>query len=170
MAVDSASNANNPVELRFSYEELEDAAARILGKMLFALSRLEVAIAFYIVWADGGKELDALTAKILDFALSKKLDLLQKMFEDKYRGHPVARERMSTWLQEANAARELRNRFVHGRWGIAEYHQQVANVTGLPTSPDQQEVRYSITELQEFLSRVQQLEWALAKLRKKWPL
>jgi len=168
--MNGTSNISNSVERRLTYEELEDAAATILGKMLFALSRLEVAIAFYIVWAEFGKDLEALTAKIIDYALSKKLDLLQMMFGAKYKGDKVALARMAAWLDEANSARELRNKFVHGRWGIADHDQQVANVTGLPTSPAQREERYSIPELQKFLSRVQQLEWSLAKLRKKWPL
>jgi hypothetical protein len=168
--MDSASNASKPVEPRLTYEQLEDAAAMILGKMLFALSRLEIAISFYVVWADNGRELEGLTEKLLETQLNVKLRRLEKMFFEKYEIGTPAHAAMTAWLRDADAARELRNKFVHGRWGIADHDQQVANVTGLPTSPDQQEVRYSVPELRGILARIDRLEPALARLRRKWPL
>lgn len=164
------SNTKKHIETRLSYEELEDAAALILGKMLLTLSRLETAISFYMVWADNGRELEGLTERLIDTQLNVKLRRLEKMFFAKYEIGTPARSAMTVWIKDADAARELRNKFVHGRWGIGEFDQQVANVTGLPTSPDQKEERYSILELREILARVQKLEPALGKLRKKWPL
>jgi hypothetical protein len=138
--------------------------------MLFALSRLEIAISFYVVWADYGRELEALTEKLEETAFNVKLRHLEKIFEKKYGVGTPPHSAMAAWLKEADAARELRNELVHGRWGIATHEQKVANVIGLPTSPRQRETRYSIADLQQVLGRVERLEPALGKLRKKWPL
>lgn len=151
-------------------EELEHAAAALLGKMLFALSRLEIAISFYVVWADHGRELEALSEKLEETAFNVKLRHLEKKFANKYAIGTPPHSAMAAWLKKADAARELRNELVHGRWGIAAHEQKVANVIGLPTSQRQREVRYSIADLQQVLARVESLEPALGQLRKKWPL
>jgi hypothetical protein len=45
-------------------EDLEDAAATLLGRLLFAFSRLDVALGLCLVWVDSGRRIDALTPKI----------------------------------------------------------------------------------------------------------
>lgn len=158
------------IEVPLTEEELEHVAATLLGKMLFALSRLEISISYYVVWADHGRDLEALTKKLEETMLNVKLRHLEKMFAIKYGVGTPPHSAMAAWLKQADVARELRNEFVHGRWGIATHEQKVANVIGLPTSPRQREVRYSIADLQQILARVESLEPALGKLRKKWPL
>lgn len=96
--------------------------------------------------------------------------MLREFVERKYAEDSEARRRYSEWLADANATRRLRNELVHGRWGIATSIQKVANVVGVPTSPNQREVMYSIPELQALVTDMQRLEPTLRELRERWPL
>jgi hypothetical protein len=95
---------------------------------------------------------------------------LAKLARAKFRAEPKALENYRQWIDSANALREMRNRFFHGRWGVSPVRQQVFNVVGLPTSPDQQEIGYSIDELQAFLDSMGRLQRDFQALRKSWPV
>jgi len=74
------------------------------------------------------------------------------------------------WLSDAHAVRSLRNELFHGRWGFIPQQQQVANVVGLPTSPEQAETRYSIPQLQDLLFTMRDLRSRLNDLRQSCPV
>jgi hypothetical protein len=89
--------------------------------------------------------------------------------QEKYAGSPAV-DLYAAWLNDAHAIRLLRNQLFHGRWGFIPIQQLVANVIGLPTSPEQSETRYSIDQLGASLESMRMLRVRLSDLRKKWPV
>lgn len=149
---------------------LERAAATVLGQVLFEFGRLELELALFLAWSDGGKQLKTLSEQLVDDPLHAKLCHLQQRASAKYSKVPAASTAFGRWLEAAHAARTQRNEFVHGRWGIAATEGRVVNVIGIPTLATQREVRYSLTELEESLNRIKLLRPQLHALRAKWPL
>jgi hypothetical protein len=58
---------------------------------------------------------------------------------------------------------------MHGRWGIDERGQRVVNVLGLPGSPNQREVSYTLDELAEEVDLAIGVSDALWTLQGRWP-
>jgi hypothetical protein len=157
-------------EISRATEQLECAAAKIIGRILFEFGHLEMELALYLVWENNGSNLEATTDQILEGALHTKLCRLEKRANAKYGSSPSALAEFNRWLKEVHAARAQRNEFVHGRWGVAAVDKQVVNVIGIPTSPKQREIRYSIAQLEESLARLKGLRPQLRSIRSKWPL
>lgn len=157
-------------EVSTATEELELAAATVLGQMLFEFGHLEMELALFLVWADNGSNLETLTDAVREDALHAKLCKLEQRANAKYGSSPSALVEFRRWLEEAHAARAQRNEFVHGRWGVAAVNRQVVNVIGVPTSPEQREVRYSIAQLEASLVKLKALRPQLRSIRSKWPL
>jgi hypothetical protein len=74
------------------------------------------------------------------------------------------------WIEQAHAARTLRNELIHGRWGVDPYTSEAINVIGLPTSPDQREVRYSLQALTDAIAELGRLRGRLFELRQQRPV
>ncbi len=155
---------------KMSATELEEAASSILGRMLFDFSRLEVALGLFLVWTGEGRKLDALTSELADYTFHKKLEFLKGLVGERLKKGTDAYSGYSQWLALAHSVRITRNQLVHGRWGVDATRQQIINVRGLPTSPDQKEVFYSLQALQEVLSIIRDLPKKLQKLGKQWPI
>jgi hypothetical protein len=158
------------LEIASATDELELAAATILGRMLFEFGHLESELALFLVWEDGGRSIEKLTDEVREDALNAKLCRLKKQVIAKYGSNPSALAEFTRWLESAHWAREQRNDFVHGRWGVAAVHRKVVNVIGLPTSPKQKEVRYSIKQLEDIFAKMKALKPRLRSIRSKWPL
>ena len=156
-------------ELRPGGNDIERDAATVLGFMLFEYSRLDMELGLFLVWAGHGQELDEVTKKLNEANFSKRLDLLGKLADSKYSDTPAADE-YANWLRDAHAVRVLRNQLFHGRWGFIPQKGLVANVVGLPTSPEQAEIRYSIAQLEESLQSMRDLRERLSELRRAWPV
>ncbi len=157
-------------ELIAAREELERAAATILGRMLFEFSRLDVATGLLLVWTEGGRKLDELTTQISDYTFHKKLEFLGELVDRKFKQGSEAHSSYSQWLRDAHDMRTTRNSLVHGRWDVGGNPPQTINVTGLPTSPDQTAVSYSLRSLEDILNAMAGLQAGLQKLRKQWPV
>ena len=148
---------------------LEREAATVLGYMVFEYSRLDMDLGLFLAWSEEGRKLDELRGRLADANFKSRLDLLEKLAKSKYSGSSAADE-YARWLLDANAMRSLRNRLFHGRWGVVPQQGLVANVIGLPTSPEQTETRYSITQLRESLQAMRGLRQRLCSLRQTWPV
>lgn len=157
-------------EIREESDRLEREAATILGYMLFEYSRLDMELGLFLVWSEEGQTLDKLTKKLSDFNFHKRLELLQKLVQAKYADTPKIVESYASWLDDAHETRSIRNQLFHGRWGVDPRQQQVMNVLGLPTSPEQREISYSIADLQKQLESMRGLRTRLQVLRKSWPV
>ncbi len=151
-------------------EEIERNAALNLGKMLFAFSRLDLSINLFLVWSDEGKQLEKLTNKVAGYSFHKKLNFLEQLIDNKYEKNSKAHSDYANWLEEAHTIRITRNDLVHGRWGVEPKKRKVANVVGLPTSPKQRSILYSINELEQILKGINRLRESMEDLRKRWPV
>ena len=149
--------------------DLERDAATVLGYMLFEYSRLDMELGLFLVWADKGKNLEVRTKKFGEANFAKRLDELEKLVNTKY-AEADGSNQCARWIRDAHAVRSLRNQLFHGRWGFVPHEGLVANVVGLPTSPNQTEVRYSIAQLHESLLTVKGLRQRLAELKQTWPI
>lgn len=150
-------------------DEIEKEAATTLGYMLFEYSRLDMELGLFLVWSNDGQKVGALTKKLNDSNFHKRLHLLEKLVQEKYMGTTTA-DIYQSWLSDAHAVRSIRNKLFHGRWGFIPQQQQVANVIGLPTSPEQAETRYSISQLQDLLLTMRELRSRLSELRQSCPV
>ncbi len=78
---------------------------------------------------------------------------------------------LAAWFAQANALRQLRNSFVHGRWGISPLSGEVCFVpAGLPLSASETpsvEYRYSLSELAAEVGQIEALAGELVSLRLK---
>ena len=157
-------------EAQLSAGELEQAAAGILGRMLFGFSRLDMELGLLFVWSDGGSRLEEITELVKDQSFFKKLDFLGELVDRKFAENPKAKSAYSRWLRDADVARTTRNQLVHGRWGVEASRQQIVNVIGLPTSPAQSSISYSLSSLEDVSNSIADLQLGLQKLRKEWPL
>ena len=126
-------------------------------------------LGLFLVWANGGQELESLTEKIDHARFAERLNLLEKFTVSKY---PVgaSADTYAGWLRDAHAIRGLRYQLVHGRWGFIPLQGLVANVVGLPTSPNQLAIHYSIEQLNGKLQSLKLLRSRLHKLRKQAPI
>lgn len=157
------------IEIERTRRSLEHASATILGRMIFAFSRLDVALALHIVWSNDGSRLEELTRRFEESSFQKKLDFLKDLVTTKYNNHE-ANALYGQWLEDADATRTMRNDLVHGRWGIDSMKNEVVNVVGLPTSSEQRSKGYTTDELKNALAQLDKLEVRLAELREKWPI
>jgi len=148
---------------------LESEAATALGYIIFEYSRLDMELGLFLVWSGEGQRLEQLTKSLNDSNFSNKLALLKSQVKSKYKGTP-AFDPYAQWLNDAHAIRILRNDLFHGRWGFLPEQKCVANVVGLPTSPNQTETCYTIPQLQESSRTIADLRSRLSKLRAQWPV
>lgn len=151
-------------------ETLEQGAAILLGKMLFEFSRLDVNLSLCVVWTDGDQRLDELTKQVAEFTFHKKLDFLAESVDSVLPKGSKRHIAYTEWIARAHTLRLKRNQLVHGRWGVDAIKGRVVNIIGLPTSSEQMEYQYALTDLELVLEEMKQLQAQLSKLRDQWPL
>lgn len=151
-------------------DELETTTATLLGRLVFAFSRLDVALGLCLVWAGDGRQIGALTPRVTAMTFHKKLDQLAELVEAKFVAGSKKRSGWARWIEDAHKTRALRNQLTHGRWGVDPYTDDAINVIGLPTSPNQHEIRYSPKALSDAVIEAIQLQTKLSQLREQWPV
>lgn len=152
---------------------LEDAAASNLGHILFELSRLELNLGLCIAWFNDGADIEGQSKKYNTKGLGEKLEAVRKQLELKRSSEVLnanAIDAWQRWLERADQVRDLRNNFVHGRWGTNPEIITVTNVVGLPSSGLQQERQYTLDQLAQIRGEIRDVAVELHKLREKWPL
>ena len=158
------------IEIQHARQRLEQAAALVLGRMLFEFSRLDVALGLTLVWSGGGRRLDKLTKEVEELSFHKKLSFLEELVGAMYDGDHEARTFYDQWLADAHSIRLMRNELLHGRWGVEPIKDQVVNVVGLATSSNQRAKGYAISELERVLDQMERLQQRLSVLREDWPV
>lgn len=151
-------------------QALEDAASYQLGRLLFSFSRLDFSLNMVLLWAEGGQGVERLTQRLESQSFHQKLQWLQELTRTKFPDGSPVQLAYSQWLDRADGVRKQRNRLVHGRWGINPHTQAVINVLGIPGSVHQEEVRYSLQELQVIVADVSSLSDELDQYARKIPL
>lgn len=147
--------------------KLKRGVALRLGKMVMEFSRLEMELGLALYGsADEHTRADvAFALRRADF--SARLAMLRRHLSAQRHVHGD----YSEWAREADAARRLRNRLIHGRWDFRDPDsQQVTNVRGDPFSDEQTEVTTTLAELDAQLEQLKALRRQLAALRKAAPL
>lgn len=148
---------------------LEHETALAIGRFIIEFCRLEMALGLAIAWKNGGSELKQQTEKTSGESFGARLERLRKHIDSLPSDQAEASASYYSWIGAAAELREVRNQFIHGRWGIRAVDGDVSNVIGLPTSPGQHEVFYKTSELNAQVQRVIRLRDELSGLRKKWP-
>jgi hypothetical protein len=147
---------------------LKREVALRLGFMVMEFSRLEMELGLTLVWANDGADKDAMALRLRRANFNDRLRLLRDHLAARRDAHPDYR----AWLTDANHARKLRNRLIHGRWGFRdpEAAAPVTNVRGDPWSDELDEVDTSLAELDTQLEQLKSLRRRLAALREAVPL
>jgi hypothetical protein len=150
-------------------EALEKDAASLLGHMLFELSRLDLNLGLCLAWMDGGANLTSRSKMIEGMNLKSRLDDLRKHVDAKLPLESEPHRAYVQWIERVDSIRQVRNNFVHGRWGVEPHKNKVVNITGLPTG-EQKSVEYAIDELAAINDDLCDLQRELSRLRKNLEL
>ena len=149
-------------------ESLKRELALRLGYMVMEFSRLEMELGLLLVWTHGGRDYDAMAARLRRANFNDRLKMLRDHLHARTDDNPG----YAAWLAEANHARKLRNHLIHGRWGFhgPDAPAPVSNVRGDPWSDELIEVDTSLPELDAQLAQLKALRRRLAQLREASPL
>lgn len=148
----------------------EQAAATLLGEILFEFARLEMALGLHLVWFDAGRHLEKLTSDYSDSPFSKRLNALKQQVAVTDTSGGGLTTAYNEWIARADRTRSTRNTLVHGRWGVDSYGRHMFSIKGLPTSPDQATSIYTLETLQALIDEMQLLQNDLVKLGRRHPL
>lgn len=105
-------------EILAARNTLEEAAATLLGRMLFEFARLDVALGMCIVCADVYRDREILMSEVSSLSFHKRLKSLNQFVETAFVEGSKKRTAYAEWIQRTRTMRLLRNDLVHGRWGI----------------------------------------------------
>jgi hypothetical protein len=149
-------------------EELRRELAQRLGLMVMEFSRLEMELGLLLAWVHGGREQEAMAARLRRANFNDRLKILRDHLASRSDEHPG----YGPWLAEANQARRLRNHLIHGRWGFhgPEAGRPISNVRGESFLSEQTEVDFTLAELDRELERLRALRHRLRELREASPL
>ena len=149
-------------------EALKHELALRLGYMVMEFSRLEMELGLLLVWTHGGRDYDAMAARLRRANFNDRLKMLRDHLQARTDDHPD----YGTWLADANRARRLRNHLIHGRWGFhgPGAERPISNVRGEPFLEEQAEVDFTLAELDKELAQLKALRRRLAALREGAPL
>ncbi|QJP07789.1 hypothetical protein [Pseudomonas multiresinivorans] len=148
----------------------EDSAASIIGKVVLAFSRFELNLTILLetlVTPENGAEIDRLFKR----TLGVRIEGVQSVLSSRAELDPSCLAEFADWKLRMDGVRLLRNRFVHGRWGILAHAQQIASVASYRAkAPADNEIRYSLVELEAELGRIEEVCAGFIAWRKRWPI
>jgi hypothetical protein len=152
-----------------SRDELEAAAAEIVGRLVFELSTLEFNLGLCLRGLVAGPDVEAANSLVERLSFKNKLDSILEVVAHRFSATPACVEEFKQWHKEVDAARMRRNDFVHGRWGYLVVTNEIVNVPrGIPGPRQRSENRYTVEALRQELSELQELVARFSKLRNKW--
>jgi hypothetical protein len=134
---------------RLNYDQLEAQFHQVLGRFFVTVASIELNLSLRV---GGTGSYSEKLERFLDFAGAH-----MNNHDDEYC------EALS-WYMAADAIREVRNLFAHGRWGILPAVQLIAHVSGYPPET-QSERRFSLPELEAIVKEAELLNMELAKIR-----
>jgi len=151
-------------------EMFEDAAALIIGRVVLEFSRFELNLAFLLeILATYGDAPQV--ERLFKQALGNRIEGLQELISAREGVDPRCLSEFADWKQEMDGVRLLRNRFVHGRWGVLTHTQQIVSVPSYrANTPGDDEVRYSLPELEAELGKVKEVCAGFSAWRRRWPI
>ncbi len=147
-------------------DQLKRKAATDLGMMLFAYGELERDLSLCVVWMNEGAGLEVLTREIVDFSMDKKIEVLRRLVKQNLSYKPEIQRGFEDWIGRIDGIRMMRNRLAHGRWWFDPHSGEIVNISGIPTSPKQNEERYAEEGIEIFVKKIRSLQKDLQKLRR----
>lgn len=148
---------------------LEDALYKELGRAVVLFSQLDLNVSLCLLNLKSEADLSVAKARIDSLSMKEKLEELQCGIIAKFKVlHPKLVSDFDEWFSEARKIRQLRNDFVHGRWGISPVRKEICFVPGgLPTGTANSvsERRYQLSEFEEEIGRLAALLIKFGKLR-----
>jgi ABC-type glycerol-3-phosphate transport system substrate-binding protein len=132
-------------------------------------ARLDVNLALYVANCRGHDMRTQMLEELENTSFKVKLDRLLPAVTREYGVDPESSATWEEWLESANKLRCKRNDLIHGRWGIDEARSLVFNVIGLPGSPKQLEVTYTLDDLADEVELAIEVSKRFSELRDKWP-
>lgn len=143
-------------------EDLEEATANLLGKILLGFGRLEFALGLCVRNIDSASTDEA--------AFAGRLKALSRVVAAKCSPKSESAQAYGAWIARADTIRQVRNEMIHGRWGMDPHTIEVVNVLASADCSEQREVRYALSELAELATTIVELHTLLGKLQTRWPL
>lgn len=114
-------------------EDLEEATAHLLGRMLLAFGRIEFALGLCVRSIEGGGTGES--------AIAGRLKMLSRVAAQKCPPGSASARDYADWIERVNAIREVRNAMIHGRWYVDPHTMEIVNVLA---SADCSEQRYAL--------------------------
>ncbi|WP_447746050.1 hypothetical protein [Pseudomonas nicosulfuronedens] len=104
-------------------------------------------------------------------ALGARVEGVQNLISSRVGLDPSCLSEFADWKLQMDAVRLLRNRFIHGRWGILAHAQQIASVASYRAdAPAEGEIRYSLRELEDELGKIEEVCASFIAWRNRWPI
>lgn len=104
----------------WTQESLEEELHRSLGRLVHEASRFDFIVGLQLNWLGRYCQVDV--SKYLSptkYTLENRLAMLKKLIKKAFRtAGPEVTAEFDKWFASARAARALRNRYAHGRWGV----------------------------------------------------
>jgi hypothetical protein len=162
--------ASGEVDFPISEDLFEDSAALIIGRVVLAFSRFELNLAFLLEGlASAGNEPQI--DRLFKQGLGARIDGVQNLLSACDGLDPSCLAAFQDWKRGMDKVRLLRNRFIHGRWGILAHARQVVNVNSYrANAPGDGEVRYSLPELEAELKMIEKVFAGFMAWRRRWPI
>ena len=156
-------------EIQRARARLEDEAALAIGRFIIEFCRLEMELGLAIAWKNGGEALEQETEHLKGEAFGVRLERFRRHIDGLPAEESEAAHSFRAWIKSAGEVRDVRNQFIHGRWGFHATSNEVSNVVGFPTADGQYEVHYKIADLNAQVQRVVDVCEQLSRLRSRWP-
>ena len=141
----------------------------MVGKLVFAFSRLDANLALLAASKEDPDSRANTIAKLKNTSFKHKLAWVIPVLRKAYPNDAQCLAEWQRWLASAEALRALRNDMVHGRWGVNDMERTINNVVGIPGSPNQREIVYTLKELEAKVGEAIRVAQEFGRLRQKWP-
>lgn len=148
----------------------EAEVAALIGRLVFAYSRLTSALHYCVAWQNDGASVDTYGERAEGRSTAELIKQIQAQAEARYGCSSPAFEKYGAWAGRANAAREFRNVIMHSRWGIEPYGRHAIAVSTPPfVQPIKQHI-ISSSELKAACEDCDSLVHELGELRRAYSL
>ena len=135
-------------DISLYYDQMEEQLHLVLGRFFVTFARVELNLSLRV----GG-------TGTFSTKLERFIDDVGSQFSD----NDEEFYKIATWYMAADSLRETRNLFAHGRWGILQYAQLFAHVTGYPPNA-QVERCFSLSELNSLVKDAELVDRDLRKI------
>lgn len=148
----------------------EDSAALIIGRVVLEFSRFELNLALLLemlVTTENAAQIERLFKQ----GLGARIEGVQSLISVRVGLDPLCLSEFADWKRRMDSVRLLRNRFIHGRWGVLKHTKQIASVASYRANARADgEIRYSLPELEAELGKIEEVCAGFIAWRGRWPI